>query len=298
MQQIISSLLEPERLDTYLANQFPGYTRSFFARIIQKRGVTVNEKLVHKSGYIVKNEDILSFVMFEPKQKLEPCTLQNFAFEILDEQDDFLITNKAAGLLVHSTSPNSTEPSLVQGILAKYANLEIMQEDLRAGLVHRLDKETSGLVLVAKNSQALSMLGNLFLNRAIKKIYLAIVIGHTEATGSIDLPLGRDPHVRHKRKVYGLQAKEAHTEYRAIKYLKAHTLLEVQIKTGRTHQIRVHMAAIGHPVLGDFLYGQTSPLIARQALHAQKLEFVFKKNLFSYEAPLPKDMQKIIDTQE
>jgi 23S rRNA pseudouridine1911/1915/1917 synthase len=195
---------------------------------------------------------------------------------------------------VHSASSRCAEASLVDGLAARFKALKELPLDLRAGLVHRLDKETSGLLLVAKNSSALATLSQLFLNRIIKKTYLAIVKGHPGRAGKVELPLGRHPHVRYKRMAHGLLPKEALTEYKVLQYFSSHAMLELQIKTGRTHQIRVHMASIGHPILGDFLYGQASHLITRQALHAQRLEFCFKGKVYSYEAGLPEDMQQLL----
>jgi len=203
-----------------------------------------------------------------------------------------MVINKPAGLLVHATHTKSQEPSLF-GWLQQH-NAAVANQLQRAGLIHRLDKETSGLLLIAKHVTSQLLLAKLFAERLITKTYLAIVQGHPEAAGSISLPLGRHLHARHKRMVNGIGAKPALTTFKVLQYFESYSLLEVIIATGRTHQIRVHLAAIGHPVLGDFLYGTPTLLIKRQALHASALKFTLAGIDYDLSAALPEDMQRLI----
>lgn len=283
---------EPQRADQFLTDSFPEHSRSFFARLVAAEKVTVNGKLAKKPGLSLKAGDIVAFDPREP-EIVADSSKGTVSFNVVDEQDDFMVIDKPAGLLVHSTSPNCQEPSLVDGLTSRFSNLAEMPENLRAGLVHRLDKETSGLVLVAKNCSAQAKLSKLFSDRTINKTYLALVKGHPDRSGTIDIPIGRHPTARHKRMTHGVGMKEAKTDYKVLKYFDDYSLLEVKIHTGRTHQIRVHMAGLGHPILGDFLYGQKTKLIKRQALHAHSLEFNFDGTQFSFQSDLPPDMAQL-----
>jgi 23S rRNA pseudouridine1911/1915/1917 synthase len=164
----------------------------------------------------------------------------------------------------------------------------------RPGIVHRIDKNTSGLLLVARNLQAHNLLSALFKERKIQKTYLAVVNGVPPASGRIDLPVGRHPTERHKMSTKGIEARPALTFFTVEQQLNDASLLAVRIVTGRTHQVRVHCAAIGHGLLGDDVYGVKSPFIDRQALHAWQIQFSYKGQDFSFQAPLPDDMQDLL----
>jgi len=182
-----------------------------------------------------------------------------------------IVVDKPAGLTVHP-APGHYTHTLVNAILAHAPEIDC-GETSRPGIVHRLDKDTSGLIIVAKNNTAHMKLAGQFKNRSVKKVYLALVQGHlSPLEGSIEAKIGRDPRDR-KRMAVTEKGREACTAYKVIKYLNNYTLLEIKPQTGRTHQIRVHLAAIGFPIVGDAVYGAKSAYLSRQFLHAQKLSF-------------------------
>jgi 23S rRNA pseudouridine1911/1915/1917 synthase len=244
-----------------------------------------------KSNYCVKPADIISITFKNREWNLDPTPV---AFEVIDEQEDFLIINKPAGLLVHHATSSPGEITLVNGLLHSYPDMHNTESAQRPGIVHRIDKHTSGLLLVARNLQAQAALSAMFKDRKIEKTYLAVASGITPATGRIDLPIGRHPTERHKMSTIGIESRNALSFFTAKEFFKEATLLEVRIVTGRTHQIRVHCAAIGHGLLGDSTYGQSSPLIERQALHAWQMKFEYKEKSFSYQAPLPEDITRLL----
>ncbi len=284
----------PQRIDLFLAGRTE-FSRSFFSRLIEFGQVFVNGQAISKAGFCPKLGDLIEFGTVKPAPVEEIAEPKKVDFQVIDEQEDFLIINKPAGLLVHSTSPNCTEPSLVDGLNSRFFGAQSMPKELRGGIVHRLDKETSGLILVAKNIQAHAALSALFSGRKINKTYQTVVCGKLEKSGRIVAPIGRDPIERHKRACYGVAMKEAITEFECLEQFAGFSLAKVKIFTGRTHQIRVHMAWIGHAVVGDFLYGQKTDLIGRQALHASTLDFVFAGKAFSYKADLAGDIKELME---
>lgn len=294
--QIVFSGSLPQRADTFLAENFPEHSRSFFARLMSSGKVLVNDKAETKAGLALKTGDVIQFDATQPKLSPTP-EAASVEFTVVEEQKNFIVIDKPAGVLVHSTSPNSSEPSLVDGLIFRFSQLKEMPDNLRAGIVHRLDKETSGLILVAKNCNTQAKLSDLFASRTIKKTYLAIVEGQPNQAGTINAPIGRHPTERHKMAANGFAHRQALTEYSVLKRFENYSLIEVQLHTGRTHQIRVHMAHIGHPVLGDFLYGTKSTLISRQALHAHKLEFVLEGKAHSFTAKIPTDINNLLDNK-
>lgn len=238
----------------------------------------------------------------------------NIAPQIVYEDDNLLVLNKPAGLITHPKNISDTQDSVTDWLIEKHPELKSVGEPFvasgkevpRAGVVHRLDKDTSGLLLVAKNDKAFFYLKNLFQERKIKKHYLALVSGELkEPKGTISLPLGRIG-LKRTTKIVGkklIDKKEAFTEYRTVKKFKGYTLLEVIPRTGRTHQIRVHLNSIGHPVAGDPVYGfkrSSNPKnLTRLFLHAYKLEFVTPDgNSLLVEAELPDDLQNVVNTLE
>ena len=276
------------RLDIYLANQMPKYSRSYFTRLIKLGKVSVNDKVAKKSGHELEPGNEIKIQLTE--QFYKPVKPKAADFEIIDEQENFMVINKPSGLLVHTTSPTCTEPNLISALLARFDYLHSMPEQYRAGVVHRLDKQTSGVILVAKNIQTQKKLSDLFMQRKVKKNYTALVEGAPEKEGMINSPIGRHPHHRYKRTVGGVRPRSALTFYNVTKYFKDSALVDVEIKTGRTHQIRVHMASINHPLVGDSMYGKESTEIDRTALHASQIEFTLDGKVYRYSAELPKDM--------
>lgn len=290
-----SHLENSSRLDTVLAQNFQDKSRSYFVRLIDLGLVTVDGVRAKKAGQELKPGSVIEF---KPSQQMpKEVTPKKVPFTIVEQNDDFMVIDKPAGVLSHSTNDQNNENSLVNGLAYEFleqngATIELF----RAGLVHRLDKDTSGLMIVAKTIEAQNIFAELFASRAISKTYQAVVSGRTPAKGIVNTPIGRHPTESHKFDVLGVAHKEALTEFSAQKYFNHNaTLLTVKIATGRTHQIRVHMSSIGHPIIGDSLYGQASSSIARQALHACSLEFTFKGKKYSYKAAMPGDMKRLVE---
>ena len=264
-----------KRLDMFLTEKFPGYSRSYFKNLISEGLITLNDTIIDRPGYSLKHGDRIFLANLPPRLNLEPSPVD---FDIVDQTDDFLVINKPAGLLVHHSLSTSPEPSLVNGLLYRFPEFSQFSDQARAGIVHRLDKNTSGLLLIARNIVSQEKLMALFKQRLIHKTYMAVVVGHPPQEGSINLPVGRDLQHPYKMATKGLYCKPALTHYQVLKYFEEenqkHALVSVQLITGRTHQIRVHFAAIGHPLEGDEVYGKASPCIDRQALHAAKINFI------------------------
>jgi 23S rRNA pseudouridine1911/1915/1917 synthase len=286
-----------QRLDVYLSDIFSAYSRSFFKRLVDEESVKVNEKKV-KAGYVLREGDLIlvSFPSLPEPHDLAPFD-ENLGIELVAEEPDFIILYKPAGVVVHKPNDYSDEVTLVDWLVSSYPHVREVGVPERPGIVHRLDKDTSGLLIVPLTVQAHQIFGDKFRDRSIAKTYWAVVKGHPERSGVIDFPIGRDP-VNKNRMVHlpgKGKSRDALTEYKVLAYYKDYSLVEVRLITGRTHQIRVHFAAIGHPLIGDMLYGEPSKLIDRQALHAKKVSFEYKGKKYSFEYPVPEDMQKLLD---
>ncbi len=297
MEQVTLTYLtqtdKPLRLDQYLFNTYPDYSRSYFQKLIEQGVVLVNQKQILKTSYKLKKNDTVQ-VSFA---KTHEYTLaaQPMDLNIIFVHDDFVIVNKRAGLLVHPASTTKLEePTLVGGLLHYFTELSSFDDDQRPGIVHRLDKDTSGVILIARTPQAQIAFSNMFKDRKMSKTYLAIVRGEPEKTGTIDYSIGRHPNLRHKMSHVGVASRDALTHYRTLTYFEGYALVEASPVTGRTHQIRVHFAAIGHGLLGDTVYGFQSKLINRQALHAHQLKFTYKGEDFSFTAPIPDDFGPLL----
>ena len=285
-----------KRIDLYLSEVFEEFSRTYFAKILADGHVLVNGKKVKKPSYSMAENDEITITFPVPKQL--DLTPQKVDFGVVDVQDDFLVINKPAGLVVHHTNDTAPQITLVHGLLYAYKEFEHFEDNERPGSVHRLDKNTSGLILVARNPQAQAALCALFKERKIKKSYLALVNGHPPREGGIDYPVGRHPKMRHKMSHQGYNGRDSHTDYKVLVYYKDCALVKCMPITGRTHQIRVHMAAIGHGIIGDELYGVTSKFMKRQALHAWKLQFSYKGRDYFYSAGVPEDFASILLRQE
>jgi 23S rRNA pseudouridine1911/1915/1917 synthase len=256
------------RLDKFVSEKCPELSRTHAQGLIDDGNVLVNGQIAKPSLKLVPG-DIVDVKIPPPI----PSTLapENIPLNILYEDNDLLVVDKPAGLTVHP-APGHYTHTLVNAVLAHVPELEI-EETNRPGIVHRLDKDTSGLIIIAKNDVAHMKLADQFKSRTVIKTYQALVQGHlSPEEGIIDANIGRDPRDR-KRMAITSHGREAQTEYKVIKYLDNYTLLEVKPKTGRTHQIRVHLAAIGFPIVGDATYGAKSDYLSRQFLHAYKLVF-------------------------
>ncbi|MCK4499285.1 RluA family pseudouridine synthase [Candidatus Babeliales bacterium] len=280
------------RLDRFLVESFPAYSRSYFQRLVDGGLVLVDEVVAVKSGKKLKNGNQI-IVQFAAPREID-LTPHKVDFEIVDVQPDFVVINKPAGLMVHPAESAPDEITLVHGLLHKFKELARFGESDRPGIVHRLDKDTSGLLIVARSEQARANLSQMFKDRKVKKFYKAFVHGHPEREGKVNVAIGRHPVNRRKMMCNGMAMRSALTFFSVDKYFEKHALVDVNIITGRTHQIRVHMAWLGHPIVGDAIYGQSSKqLINRQALHAYKCEFEYKGREYSYEAGMPEDIKKL-----
>lgn len=303
LEHVVTSEEHKKRLDILLSEKFPEYTRSFFTRLISDSYVLVNNVIQTKSGMKVKEFD--QVIVNIPQKSIEICTENRESLDgisIIFEHEHFLIINKAAGILTHQAHKMDTRFTLIDWLLLHYPELKNIGYEGRPGIVHRLDKNTSGIMIIPRTSVAHAFFVDAFSSRTIKKTYKAIVCGITAASGIIDFQIGRDEQNRLRKKAYKndivppehIKLREAKTEYKVASYFKEHTLLHLYPVTGRTHQLRVHCAAIGHPILGDIFYGIQSDLISRQALHAFSLSFNFQNQDYYFESSLPEDMEKII----
>jgi 23S rRNA pseudouridine1911/1915/1917 synthase len=280
------------RLDKYVCALIPELSRTRVQKLIAAGKITVNGQPAKPGHRLNPGDKIELNIPPTPPQELKP---EAIPLKIIYEDDDLLVVDKPAGLTVHP-APGHPEHTLVNAILAHFPHLADIGDSLRPGVVHRLDKDTSGVMLVAKNSAAQADLARQFKSHSVTKAYLALVKGRLEPeNGIIEADIGRDPRHR-KRMAVVAEGREARTEYRVIKYIGGYTLLEVRPQTGRTHQIRVHLAAIGFPVVGDKVYGVKSPHLSRQFLHAHKLRFKLPatSEYVEFTSPLPADLQKAL----
>lgn len=290
-----------ERLDKALAAAYPDLSRSQWQQHIAGGLVTMGGQPV-KASLRLEGGEIVHAVL--PDVVDSGIRAQNIPLQLLYEDADLIAVNKEAGMVVHP-SPGHPEDTLVNAILGYCPELEGVGGERRPGIVHRLDKETSGLILVAKNDRALRHLQRQFKRRQVTKRYLALVEGHIQPPQAIiDAPLGRDPHNRQRMAVIppgsGGRARAAQTEYHLLQLYEAYSLLACFPKTGRTHQIRVHLAFVGYPIVGDAIYGRRKQRLAmdRHFLHAQALTFrrPADDEEMTLEAPLPPALQDVLDS--
>ena len=255
------------RLDKFVSEQCPGLSRTQAQKLINDGHITVNNHTA-KAGFRLNAGDNVNVII--PSATPSQPSVEAIPLTIIYEDGDLLVIDKPAGMAVHPT-PGHPEHTLVNAILSHLPHLvEILGSD-RPGIVHRLDKNTSGLITVAKNNNAQLNLINQFKNHSVMKAYMALVRGHlTPEDGIIEAPIGRDPNNR-KRMAVVDEGKEARTRYHVVKHYSGYTLLEVRTETGRTHQIRVHLSAINYPVAGDTTYGTKADFLTRQFLHACRL---------------------------
>jgi 23S rRNA pseudouridine1911/1915/1917 synthase len=276
-----------QRLDVYLFERGLFPSRAQAQRAIASGRVTVNGQKT-KSGYRLRPGDRLR-VEWEPPAPVS-LTAEDIPLEVVYEDEDLLVVNKPQGLVVHP-APGHAQGTLVNALLKRCPDLSGIGGALRPGVVHRLDKDTSGLMVVAKNDLAHLELARQLKERTLSRVYLALVHGHPPLTGTIRAPVGRHPKERKKMAVRREGGKEAVTHYRVLEYFSDYALLEVKLETGRTHQIRVHLASVGHPVVGDRLYGRRQPPlpVPGQLLHAFRLAFRHPRTgeVLEFSAPPP-----------
>ncbi|MDP3790135.1 MAG: RluA family pseudouridine synthase [Candidatus Omnitrophota bacterium] len=283
------------RLDKYLVERFPkDISRTRIQRLVTDKKVLVNGA-PRKSHYKLEGGDFIEVEMAKPR-KLD-LKAEDIPLTIIYEDDRLIVVDKPAGMVAHP-APGNYSGTLVNALLYHTGKLSPSQE-MKPGIVHRLDKDTSGLIIVAKDEAAHSFLARQFNKRTTDKRYIAVVDGVVELdNGIIDEPIGRHPRDRKKMAVRLSEGRSAVTRYKVLERFKSSTLLEIKPETGRTHQIRVHMAYVGHPVIGDSTYGthKAADLIRRQALHAASISFLHPttKSLKKFESKLPEDINALI----
>jgi 23S rRNA pseudouridine1911/1915/1917 synthase len=290
-EKIVYKKFERERIDSYLATVYKNYSRSYFRKLLDERKVFVNDSNIVLASRRLKQGDIVAF-NFKKEERAE-IKLEKIKLDIIYEDDDIIVINKHSGIVVHPSYGH--ESGTLLNALSGHS-----EGKYNPYLLHRLDKDTTGLIVFAKNERAKISISNQFQNRAVKKIYYAAVKGIiAEDRGIIEAPLGRSLQNRRLMSVNPFAKKMAVTEFKTVSRKDNYTLLEVRIITGRTHQIRSHMKYINHPVIGDRQYGGPEVVsenrFKRQMLHAYSITFTHPKTARSveYTAELPDDMKKI-----
>lgn len=287
---------EGDRLDVYLADQFVDMSRSYIQKIIKDKKVTVNGK-IEKAKYLVKEED--KIVIEIPKPKVLEVVPQDIPIEIVYEDDDIIIVNKPQGMVVHP-APGNYEGTLVNAILYHCkGNLSSINGVIRPGIVHRIDKDTSGILMIAKNNNAHNCLAEQLKDHSITREYEFICHGvFKEDNVTVDRPIGRNPKDRLKMAIVP-NGKRAVTHFEVIERFNGYTHVRARLETGRTHQIRVHAMSINHPLVGDPVYGPKNSKIKLngQALHAKKLGFIHPttKEYIEFDSELPDYFQKLLE---
>ena len=297
-----------QRLDRYLVSVLEGISRTRAQQLISDGAILVN-RTPSKASYALHIGDMVQLTqpsllkpqVGNPKPLYQPL-------DIVYEDPDLLVVNKAAGMVVHPAAGHPDD-TLVNALLAYRPELQGVDNnggEQRPGIIHRLDKDTSGLLIVAKNTRTLTALIGQMQRHEVVKRYLALVEGNMSLDqGSIDAPIGRDPRHRQQMAITAVESREARTHFRVLqRYPHGHTLLLLQLETGRTHQIRVHLKAIGHPIIGDSVYGpatkQRGLTLNRQFLHAYQLKFTHPTTnaMLELEAPLPDDLQAVLQQED
>lgn len=313
VETVVPAAQSRKRLDQYLSDTDLPATRSKIQRWIRSGAVSVNAVVVEKCGHVVSEGDAVSVTVPEsPPAIAEP---ESIPLDIVYEDEAFLVVNKAAGMVVHPAHGHARS-TLVNALLHHCNSLKQFDDPVRPGIVHRLDKDTSGLMIVAKREDAHALLSRQLAERRIKRGYTGLVWGRFgESSGTIDAPVGRHPRFRQRMAVVEEgRGRRAVTHFRVRGSMEDGTLLALALETGRTHQIRVHLAHLGHPVIGDPVYGgrikrlaRVAPrrrprlrmmldVLRRQALHASELEFIhpYSGRSHSFSAPVPGDMQRAV----
>ena len=306
---LITVLPEHEglRLDRVLASEIAGYSRSHIQRLIEEGQVNVPRVKVVKANTTVRDGDIISITLPEPVAATPVA--EAIPIEIIYQDPDVIVLNKPAGMVVHPGAGHD-HGTLVNALLHHVTDLSGIGGELRPGIVHRLDKGTSGVMVVAKHDRAHQELGRQFHDREVEKEYVALVWGLVHQRKRIDMPIGRDPVHREKISTRARRARSAVTRVTWARHVPGLSLLRIAIQTGRTHQIRVHLNAIGHPIVGDSLYGgihrrvpqdlRAVQRVSRPFLHAERLAFVQPTTgeSLEFKVPLPEDLRSTLDAVE
>jgi 23S rRNA pseudouridine1911/1915/1917 synthase len=309
----------PVRIDRFLTDKMANATRNRVQNAIDLGSVQINGKAT-KANYKIKPGDVITVTMEEPRRDFE-VVAEEIPLDILHEDDDLLIVNKPAGMVVHPAHGNWSG-TLVNGLAYYFNQLpELPGNTGRPGLVHRIDKDTSGILVIAKSEKAMTSLAKQFFDHSIKRTYVALVWGEpADDQGTIDAHIGRSFKNRKMMDIFpdGSQGKNAVTHWKVIKRLRYVTLIQCNLETGRTHQIRAHMKYLGHPLFNDAMYGgdiirkgtqfskyktfikNCFEVIPRQALHAQSLGFVHptSREFLYFESPLPADFDEVLKRWE
>jgi 23S rRNA pseudouridine1911/1915/1917 synthase len=291
----------PQRLDKFLVARLPEFSRSRLQSFIREGRVLVDDRPARKAGQMLEaGMRVLVNIPAAAPAELQP---EAIPLDVLFENDDVLVVNKPTGMVVHPAAGHDSG-TLVHAALAHAPEMEGVGGVQRPGVVHRLDKDTSGVIVLAKNDRAHQFLQAQFQDRAVEKVYLALVDGRPPTpVGRVEAAIGRDTtHRQRMRVVPEGRGRTAVSEYKTLKRYPAHTLLEVHPHTGRTHQIRVHMAFLGCPVTGDTVYGRRKPTLplARHFLHAQRLTITLPGESAprTFEAALPEELRRVLNELE
>jgi 23S rRNA pseudouridine1911/1915/1917 synthase len=302
MKLIVPNELDGARIDRALTALLPAHSRSFLARVIDDGGVELAGRAVTKQSHRVAAGDEIELDI--PPPEATEMVSQDLPLTVIHEDDDIVVIDKPPGMVVHPAAGHA-DRTLVNALLFHVKDLSGIGGELRPGIVHRLDKDTSGVMVIAKHDAAHRALSAAWGTDRVRKEYLAIVYGTPkEPRGVIDAPIGRDPRNR-KRMAVVAGGRRAVTEYEVVEPLRHASLLRLVLRTGRTHQIRVHLKSLGHPIIGDPLYSgpqwrgipdkrlqKAISAFPRQALHAAKLVLPAG----SFESPLPDDMRRLVDS--
>lgn len=285
-----------ERIDKFLA-LYTDYSRELISKMIKSGFIKVNNEIVKPSYRVLIDDEVDIDESFKVETDIEA---EDIDFKILYEDDDLMVIDKPSGLVVHPGNGNKNH-TLVNALMYHNKNLSDVGGDERPGIVHRIDKDTSGIMLVAKTNKCHELLSYDFKNKRVKRTYLALIKGvfpHQSAT--IDAPIGRDKNNRLKMCVTAENSKNAVTHLKVVKRYKKYTLVSLVLDTGRTHQIRVHMAYIGYPVYNDPVYSGSDATSFGQFLHSSEVDFIhpITKEHLHFSAPLPYEFQAFIDNLE
>lgn len=281
-----------KRIDKFLNELIDDATRSYIQKIIDNGLVEIQGKKITKSGNKLKGKETI--VVNIPEDEVLDLIPEDIPLDIIYEDSDIVVINKSPNLVVHPAHGNYTG-TLVNALLYHIKDLSTINGVIRPGIVHRLDKDTSGVIVVAKNDEAHGKLSEMFKEKTLEKTYVCITKGiFKEKSGKVETLIGRDPRDRKKMAVVNENGKIAISNYEVLDEGKNHSLVKVRIETGRTHQIRVHMKHLNHPIMGDTTYGNGSEGAERQMLHAYSLKFTHPtKNIeMRVIAPLPEDFKR------
>lgn len=290
----VDELLIDCRIDILLKERLIDLSRSQIQKLIEDGNIKVNHKTV-KSNYKTRFNDIITVDIPQPKP-LE-IAAEDIEIEIIYEDEDIAIINKPQGMVVHPAAGNYSG-TLVNALLSRCTNLSGINGVIRPGIVHRIDKDTSGILVIAKNDKAHRVLSEQIKEHTVNRIYIALVEGVIkEDSGAVDQPIARHP-IDRKKMAIVKNGRNAITHYKVLEHFKGYTLIEAKLETGRTHQIRVHMAYLGHPLVGDPVYGYKKQRFSLkgQALHAKTLGFIHPStgNYVEFTSPLPEYFEKLL----